>query len=507
MIHTATKGDWHVRERITFSGADPRARFIAMLLANGLLALTVTLIYFGLSALLSPFFSRRDAPMAYLLATITIALTIVPVRRRVRAVITRLLHKDWQTGQELLRDIGEALSRTIDPEAVRALLVDDLPQRLRIQDATLWMLEPPDDLAYVALGCLPRAPGVTLLANGASVSHVRYADSYLLLPSQAEVDWVAPFLARGVRLVIPMRVGERLVGFYGCGSPQQGRSYPPAVLEVLLTLAPAIASALENARAYATIAQLNDQLRALDQLKDEFIESVGHELRTPLTSLSLTIQILTGQREMVPTLAQVMRESVGRLEVLVDRVLTFDERAQHVLADQGTASGSIGIAPLLNEVVNEYALAARIKGLRLIARAPTDLAVWGNGARLRRALHEVVNNAVRYSADGQVTLSAALQDGLVRISVADQGPGIPQEERDRLFAAFFRGRSTRALAETPGAGLGLSIAQRDIEALGGRIWLEHSDPRGSMICVAIPAIRAFGDFDGDGYPQERAVGA
>jgi hypothetical protein len=147
MIHTATKGDWHVRERITFSGADPRARFIAMLLANGLLALTVTLIYFGLSALLSPFFSRRDAPMAYLLATITIALTIVPVRRRVRAVITRLLHKDWQTGQELLRDIGEALSRTIDPEAVRALLVDDLPQRLRIQDATLWMLEPPDDLA------------------------------------------------------------------------------------------------------------------------------------------------------------------------------------------------------------------------------------------------------------------------------------------------------------------------------------------------------------------------
>jgi signal transduction histidine kinase len=507
MIHAATKGDWHVRERITFSGADPRARFVAMLLANGLLALVVTLIYFGLSALLSPFFSRRDAPMAYLLATIMIALTIVPVRRRVRAVITRLLHKDWQTGQELLRDIGEALSRTIDPDAVHALLVGDLPQRLLIQDATLWMLQPPDDLAFVALGCLPRAAGVTLLANGDSVGQVRYTASYLLIPPQEEVDWAAPFLARDVRLVIPMRVGERLVGFYGCGPPQQGRSYPLRVLEVLLTLAPAIATALENARAYATIAQLNDQLRALDQLKDEFIESVGHELRTPLTSLSLTVQILAAQREMTPALAQVMRESVGRLEALVDRVLTFDEHAQHALTDQGAASGAITIAPLLNEVVNEYALAAQVKGLRLVARVPSSLAVWGNGARLRRALHEVVNNAVCYSANGQVTLSAALQDGLVRISIADEGPGIPHEERDRLFAAFFRGRSTRALAETPGAGLGLSIARRDIEALGGRIWLEHSDARGSMICVALPAVRAFGDSDGNPRPQERAVGA
>ncbi|MCQ8205630.1 hypothetical protein NP569_25405, partial [Vibrio parahaemolyticus] len=88
---------------------------------------------------------------------------------------------------------------------------------------------------------------------------------------------------------------------------------------------------------------------------DEFIESVGHELRTPLTSLSLTVQILAGQREMTPALAQVMRESVGRLEALVDRVLTFDERAQHALSDQSTASGAITIEPLLNEVVSEYA--------------------------------------------------------------------------------------------------------------------------------------------------------
>jgi signal transduction histidine kinase len=368
------------------------------------------------------------------------------------------------------------------------------------------MLQPPDDLAFVALGCPPRALGVTLLANGASVGQVRYTASYLLIP-QKEVDWAAPFVACGVHLLIPMRVGERLVGFYGCGPQQQGRDYPPPVLDVLLTLAPAIATALENARAYVTIAQLNDQLRALDQLKDEFIENVGHELRTPLTSLSLTIQIFTSEREMAPPLAQVMRESVTRLEALVERVLTFDEHAGHSLVDQSADSGAIEIAPLLDEIIGEYRLAAQLKGLHFVLRAPAGLAVGGSSARLRRALHEVVDNAVRYSAAGQVTLVATLQDGLVRVSVADEGPGIPHEERDRLFAAFFRGRGARALAETPGAGLGLSIARRDVEALGGRIWLEHSDPRGSVICVAIPVVKAVGDSDANGYAVERAVGA
>jgi signal transduction histidine kinase len=472
-----------------------------MLLANGLLALVVTLSYFGLSALLSPFFSRRDAPWAYLLATITIALTIVPVRRRVRVLLHRLLHNDWQTGQELLREVGQSLSRTIDPDALRALLVDDLPQRLLIQHASIWMLEPPEDLVFVALGAAPRTTGARLLSNGASVSQVRYAASYLMISPHDDVEWAAPFIARGMHLVIPMCVGEQLVGFYGCGLPQQARSYPPRVLEVLLTLAPAIAAALENARAYARIAQLNEQLRALDQLKDEFIENVGHELRTPLTSLSLTVQILTAQREIPLALAGVMRESVSRLEALVDRVMSFD---QTVLADQG-GGDPIEVAPLLHEIIGEYKLAAQIKGLQFVVSAPEGLAAYGNGSRLRRALHEVVDNAVRYSQTGYVTLVAALQDGLVRISVADQGPGIPHEEHDRLFVAFFRGRGTRALAETPGAGLGLSIARRDVETFGGRIWLEHSGPRGSVICVAIPALKSSGDADNNPV-RERAVG-
>jgi len=136
---------------------------------------------------------------------------------------------------------------------------------------------------------------------------------------------------------------------------------------------------------------------------------------------------------------------------------------------------------------------------------PSGLAALGHTDSLRRALHEVVDNAVRYGESGAVTLAAALNDGLAVVSITDEGPGIPHHERQRVFETFYRGSGTRALSATPGAGLGLSIARRDIEALGGRIWLEHSDSSGSTMCVALraaPAIRA-----PEMPEQERAVGA
>jgi signal transduction histidine kinase len=91
------------------------------------------------------------------------------------------------------------------------------------------------------------------------------------------------------------------------------------------------------------------------------------------------------------------------------------------------------------------------------------------------------------------------------ISIADEGPGIPRDERERVFQSFYRGSGTRALSATPGAGLGLSIARRDIEALGGRIWFKHSDSSGSTVCVALRAAPAL--QVPELREQERVVGA
>jgi signal transduction histidine kinase len=487
------------------AGLDWRARAIGKALTIGVLVLLLSILYLSLIWLLAP---RLDAPatLGHMIAAILVATLAVPLRNRVGLLVGRLLRREWQSSQELLRDIGAALSHTISPDGLHAILVADLPQRLRLQSATLWMLEPPHDHAFVVVGQRSERLDTALLANGATARQLASAPYPLLMLAGPDLDtaW-APLVAAGVRLAIPLRVGDRLIGIYGCGAPDSGGAYSPRALNVLLMLAPAAATALENARAYTKIARLNQELRALDQLKDEFIQSVGHELRTPLTSLSLAMQLLARQPGMPSALAHVTRVGVRQLEALVERVLAFDlglaapVDAQHVAA-------AVEVAPLLDAIVEEYAPLAEAKGVRFDIRMPVALAAWGNAAGLHRALHEIVDNAVRYSERGTVKLEAVLRDGLAVVSIADEGPGIPADERDRLFAAFYRGSAARALAATPGAGLGLSIARRDIEALGGQIWLEHSDSSGSTMCVALPAA-ALVESPVHEEARARAVGA
>jgi signal transduction histidine kinase len=477
-----------VGDETTLIGTDRRARLVGIGLINGALLLLLLGLYFGLAQRMLPAAGVRDPVAAHGIALVCVVVLAYPLRRRLGKLVSRILRRDWQEAQDLLRDVGADLSRTIEPAGLQALLVETLPRRLRLQSATLWMLEPPDDRAFIAIGRDADEPGVTLLANGASATQVRYAPFLLHVPERRDLEWAPLLLAQGVRVALPLRVGDRLVGIYGIGGPIGQREYPPHVIDVLLMLAPAIASAVQNARAYTEIAHLNAHLRALDQLKDEFIESVGHELRTPLTSLTLAFQLLAQNPEMARDMTRVLRGSVDRLQMVVDRVLRLDRYRYEVPSRQRLLMETIELEPLLDDIVAEYRPSAQAKGLQLRVAPVTGLAAWGDGAYLRRALHEVIDNAVRYSEHGTVLLSADLRDGLVVISVADEGPGIPAEERTHLFDAFYRGRTARALAERPGVGVGLSLARRDVEVLGGQIWLQQTGKEGSVMCLSLPGV-------------------
>ncbi|KPV53118.1 hypothetical protein SE17_11470 [Kouleothrix aurantiaca] len=221
--------------------------------------------------------------------------------------------------------------------------------------------------------------------------------------------------------------------------------------------------------------------------QQRFAANASHELRTPLTTLSLAIQLYDRQASMTPALADITRTGIAQLQALVDRVLAFDLGLAPPAAEQSPPIMPVRLLPLLEEIIESYQPIASAKGVYFDMHVPPELTGVAHIPSLGRALHEVVDNAVRYSEGGRVTLAAQLHDGHALLSISDEGPGIPYEERDRLFEAFYRGSGARALSATPGTGLGLSIARRDIEALGGRIWLEESSPHGSTICVAIPA--------------------
>ncbi len=492
--------------KTTLVGVDRRARLMGKSLIVGTLILVLSVLYLLLTLVLVPDLDRRGVPIGHIVSALLVSMLAMPLRNRLGILVNRLLNRGWQTSPEMLRDIGSALSRTISPDGLYTILVEDLPQRLRLQSAMLWMLEPPDDQAFIVLNRSTHRHDVMLLQNGVIARQLANTSAYLLVPTpDLEIDWT-PLTRQGIRLVLPLRVGNRLIGIYGCGAPQRGDLYVERVINVLLMLAPSVASALENARAYTTIAQLNKDLRALDQLKAEFIQSVGHELRTPLTTLSLAIQLFDRQSEMTPMLANITRTGVAQLQALVDRVLTFDLGLAPLPDDQPPPIIAIRLAPLLEEIIDEYSSIAAAKGVKFVMRVPRDLAALAYVPSFCRALHEIIDNAVRYSESGTITIAAMRYDGLALISIADEGPGIPNQERDRLFVAFYRGSGTRALSGTPGTGLGLSIARRDIEAQRGQIWLADTGPSGSTMCVALPAAIPAETIAHD-QEHARAVGA
>lgn len=469
-------------------------RLARLLLANGLLGLLLAALYLCVLTLAGWLWVPLPSPLGLVAATVAVALSAAPLQKRVRRLARRVIRSPTPADRPVVHSYTELLNRSVEPEALQTALLDELPGRLGFRRAELWMLEPPHDHSFVALGATPSAPVIAFLVNGTSANTLRTLRGCVEVPDEGE--WAAPFRAFGAQIVMPLFNDGVLIGAYACDT---GGPLPAGADETLLALRPAIGRALAYVRVYTHMLRLNAQLRELDQLKDKFIESVGHELRTPLTTLSLAIQLLEQQPHDTDVLMDVFANSVVQLQAVVDRVLAFDA---YVHDQAATTEDVVDISALLDELIADYAPIAEAKGVQFSLHLQPALEVYGPRSLLRRGLHEILDNAVRYSTGGEVTLTSTLHDGLAVVGIADQGPGIPADERDQLFAAFYRGEGVRALASTPGVGLGLSIARRDIESLNGRVWLAHSGPSGSLMCVALPAV-----ITANERFQERELGA
>jgi signal transduction histidine kinase len=227
----------------------------------------------------------------------------------------------------------------------------------------------------------------------------------------------------------------------------------------------------------------NERLRRLDQEKDDFLSQVSHEVRTPMTSIRSFSQILMETRDLDPASAQryvrIIHEESVRLTRLLDSTLDLS------LLERGEA-------PWPRETVDpEAALEASLRVCRgfaagrvAIASGPraSGVKLDGNADRLCQVFINLISNAVKYntSAAPKVTVASAVRDGRYEVLIADNGPGIPAEERERIFAKFVRGRA-QAASGTGGAGLGLAISWQIMRGLGGSLELLPDSQPGGLV--------------------------
>jgi signal transduction histidine kinase len=231
-----------------------------------------------------------------------------------------------------------------------------------------------------------------------------------------------------------------------------------------------------------------ERLREFDRLKDEFIAVVSHELRTPLTSVygaAMTLGELELDEERRNALLHIVSTESARLARLLDDILWVSR------LDSGRADVAISdLEPV--RLVSEVLATTRVHlpdRLSLDFHHPADVpAVAADPDKLRQVLVNLVENAVKYSTEGQIDVRLEPQHGTMRFSVSDQGLGIPVEEQDRIFEKFHRldPEMTRGVG---GTGLGLYICKEIIEQMHGRIWVESERGVGSTFAFELPLAR------------------
>ena len=223
----------------------------------------------------------------------------------------------------------------------------------------------------------------------------------------------------------------------------------------------------------------------LARLREDFVAGVSHELRTPLAQIRLFAETLLLGRSRSDDerrrALEIVHSESQRLSHLVDNLLQFSRASRPA----GTlAIEPVALAPLVRDVVEGFAPLAAMRRVTLVHDADGGV-VRADRDALRQVLLNLLDNTLKYGPEGQtVTVRAARASGRMRLAVEDQGPGLREQDRQRVFERFVRLDGARG---TTGAGLGLSVVRELATRMEGSAWVEEAPGGGARFVVELPA--------------------
>lgn len=240
-----------------------------------------------------------------------------------------------------------------------------------------------------------------------------------------------------------------------------------------------------------TISEQITLLKERDALRRELVAGISHDLRTPLSSIKGYLQKLAEQIQAGKTsedrtrgFLDVLQRNTDRLDQLVNSLFElskFDAIHEHL------RKTTFGVDALVKRLVERFEPAAQAGEISLeLIEARGDTIIFADESLIERAISNIIDNAVRYTPrKGKVVLYAEKCEDKVEISISDTGEGIPPEKLPRIFEKFYRGDEART---DRGAGLGLAIAKRVVEAHGGSINVESEIGKGTSFKVVLPLL-------------------
>ena len=247
-----------------------------------------------------------------------------------------------------------------------------------------------------------------------------------------------------------------------------------------------------------TVAPLNDsgmilvlisdesEYQKVDAIRRDFVANISHELKTPIGALSLLSEAVLGAKndpEAVVKFASKMQKESRRLTDLVQEIINLSKLQG---SDPLISAYVVDVEDIIREAANQCQINAEGRNIEIVLGEISDTTVLGDRDQLIMAFHNLIENAINYSPeDTKVSVSASVIEGLVEISVADQGIGISESELERIFERFYRIDPARS-RETGGTGLGLSIVKHVALNHGGDVKVWSKMNVGSTFALRLP---------------------
>ena len=379
-----------------------------------------------------------------------------------------------------LFNAGKALNSVLDLDEVLDAILANALDLFGGVTGSVMLLEDEDQLRVVAVRGSRLARDAKVRMGESIAGRVARSREPLLLLGAVSPEDFPGYVDREQQessaMCVPLVNRGQLLGVLNVNAPD-GREFDEFDLQVLSLFAEPVAAAIAKAGLYEAERAHVAQLLESDRMKTQFVASVSHELRTPITSIRGAVAAsrrAVDASQRVELLDVIERQS-GRLQTMVEEILTaakMEENQSRPLLRR------IDVAAL----VRLAALDSQVAGRPVEVEAPVECQVRADPEAVRRIVGNLIENAHKYGA-APVRITVQSTDDHVVLSVVDHGPGIPPDERDRIFERFYRSDPN---GTKPGMGLGLAIVRGLVEGSGGAVWVEDAPGGGAAFRVALP---------------------
>ena len=388
-----------------------------------------------------------------------------------------------------LREIEMAITSSLDLHAVLDVLLENIDLFLPYAVTTVTLVNRKSgELEPVACRNLDKDEWKAVVARRIRLDKATPENTTPVIVLNAQTDprsQQSDFLRKHSLvsyLRVPLIAKNEILGFLTFFTKEK-HAFSSEEVEFLTTLARQAAIAIHNS-------QLYEEMKSSNKIKDEFLSVMSHELRTPINVVMGYTRLLK-EGALGETNAQ-QAEAISTIEVRSKDLLDIINSLLYATSLEAQAAklepGQVSMKDLLGELKTDYETQAG-KDIRLIWDEPGDLPeIETDGPKLKQVLQNIINNAIKFTDRGIVTISARYFPGAKKIEfiVADTGIGVSQKDMPYIFDRFYQvdGTQTRSFE---GVGLGLYIVKEFTALLGGKVAVESQPDKGSTFRITIPS--------------------